>query len=106
MLVQCNQSVIVHAGKGKLYYCCAVETDSVLLVCMLFLENLKVSRTSLFFFSCLSVERQDRRPDFFQMLVQWNQSVNVHNRKGKLYYCCAIETDSVRLVCMLFLENP
>ena len=48
MLVQCNQSVIVHAGKGKLYYCCAVETDSVLLVCMLFLENLKVSRQACF----------------------------------------------------------
>ena len=40
------------------------------------------------------------------MLVQWNQSVNLHNRKGNLYYCSAIETDSVRLVCMLFLENP
>ena len=66
MLVQCNQSVIVHAGKGKLYYCCAVETDSVLLVCMLFLENLKVSEQALFFFSCLSVERQDSRPDFFK----------------------------------------
>ena len=48
MLVHCNQSVILHAGKGKLYYCCAVETDSVLLVCMLFLENLKVSEQACF----------------------------------------------------------
>ena len=95
MLVQCNQSVIVHAGKGKLYYCCAVETDSVLLVCMLFLENLKVSEASLFFFSCLSVGRQDSRPDFFKCWCSGIKVLMCTTGKGNFIIAVLSDSDSV-----------
>ena len=96
MLVQCNQSVTTVHNR---------ERETVLL-------HVLLKPIAFYWFACFSWKtlkfqhklvfllmfvswKTGQKTWFFQMLVQWNQSVNVHNRKGKLYYCSAIETDSV-----------